>query len=542
MLNLGRCVWTPLFLVACWAVPLFADEAQLRVIALGDSITRGVRSGVTAEQTFASLLQAELGKTGRAIEVINVGIGGERTDGALARLDRDVISKQPDFVTVMYGTNDSYVDIGKAEPRLTVEQYRTNLRQIVERLRTAKIQTVLMTEPRWGDNAKPNGIGEHPNVSLEKYVVACREVAQELKLPLVDHFAQWTTRNTAGFDVGSWTTDQCHLNPAGHQVVTAAILKTLRTEKLVGLVKPTSIQTVRADGKHNAFTALRRFKGKLWLAFRAAKEHNSQDGDIVVLRSSDHGRSWEEAFVLNVVPDDRDPQFLVTDKRLFLYDAGMRGTELTTFVTYTDDGETWSKPQAVYEPRFIIWKPLEHAGRFYSGAHKKDEASAGKGREVHLVASEDGIDWKKVSTIRSGNWESETTLFFSENHQATAFLRQKYGSPPAAILESSPPYAEWKTRVPNVNHFSGHSVQSLGGTTYFFSRTMEYSKKQAGSSVFTLADGELTPYCVLPSGGDCAYLEAVHANDGRNMLVSYYSSHEGATNIYLATIPLQIVP
>ncbi|MBM3831338.1 MAG: hypothetical protein FJ406_12495, partial [Verrucomicrobia bacterium] len=35
------------------------------------------------------------------------------------------------------------------------------------------------------------------------------------------------------------------------------------------LVKPLEVRTVFTNGKHNAFTALRRFQGDLWLAFRA---------------------------------------------------------------------------------------------------------------------------------------------------------------------------------------------------------------------------------------------------------------------------------
>jgi hypothetical protein len=299
-------------------------------------------------------------------------------------------------------------------------------------------------------------------------------------------------------------------------------------------VPPRAVRTVYANGEHNAFTALARFRGQLFLAFRTAKAHNSQDGDILVLKSGD-AQAWTEAYRVNLVPDDRDPQFLVTDQRLFLYDAGMRGPELTTYALFTDNGTSWSEPQAVYLPRFIVWKPCAYGGRFYSGAHKKDEASGGKGREVHLIVSDDGLKWQKVSTIRAGNWESETTLHFSPGGQLTAFLRQKYGSPPCQILEASPPYAEWKARAAGVAHLSGHSVHTFRGVTYLCSRTMDYATRKAGCTIYTFANGQLTPYCVLPAGGDCSYAGAVE--NGDHMLVSYYSSHEGPANIYLAEVP-----
>ena len=70
-----------------------------------------------AEETFAALLEADLKSRGVEARVTNVGIGGERTDGALARLEKDVLAKKPRLVTVMYGTNDSYVDKGKTDSR-----------------------------------------------------------------------------------------------------------------------------------------------------------------------------------------------------------------------------------------------------------------------------------------------------------------------------------------------------------------------------------------------------------------------------------------
>jgi acyl-CoA thioesterase-1 len=158
-----------LFMLVCMPMVCVAETA-VRIVTLGDSITKGARSGVKPEETFAALLEAGLRKQNAAVEVINVGIGGERTDQALVRLSKDVIARKPDVVTIMYGTNDSFVDTGKTESRLSVDVYKANLGKLVDELRAANIVAVLMTEPRWGRTARHNGVNEHPNVRLEKYV------------------------------------------------------------------------------------------------------------------------------------------------------------------------------------------------------------------------------------------------------------------------------------------------------------------------------------------------------------------------------------
>ncbi len=181
------------------------------VVTLGDSITRGVRTGVKEDETFAALLADRL-----KINVANAGIGGERTDGALARLDKDVLARKPKVVLVMYGTNDSYVDKGATEPRLTVDKYRENLVSLVEAIRKNGGEPILMTEPRWAKGEK-NGLGEDPNIRLEKYVEACRAVAKEKKVALVDHYKRWKDAESKGTVLRDWTTDGCHPNPRGHK-------------------------------------------------------------------------------------------------------------------------------------------------------------------------------------------------------------------------------------------------------------------------------------------------------------------------------------
>eukprot|EP00913_Durusdinium_trenchii_P013424 g12605.t1 len=213
-----------------FAEALFRLEATLQpsqrhftIVTLGDSITKGVRPGVTPKQTFAAMLEAKLKQKGISARVINVGIGGERTDQALKRMKR-VLVHRPDIVTVMYGTNDSYVDRGKKTTRISRAQYRANLKRIVAELLRRGIQPILMTEPRIADNAHPNGLGEDCNIRLEPFVVDCRAVAKEWRVPLVDHFAEWSAARKSGIKLRTWTTDGVHPNPFGHGKLASRML------------------------------------------------------------------------------------------------------------------------------------------------------------------------------------------------------------------------------------------------------------------------------------------------------------------------------
>lgn len=208
------------------------DEATLeqRVVVLGDSITKGVRTGVSAEEIFSSRIQQALIEEGRRVVVNNQGIGGERTDQALHRLAKDVLSQKPHVVLVMYGTNDSYVDIGRKESRLTSRQFADNLTRITRQLQEQNVRVVLMTEPRWGDKAAMNGAGEHPNERLEEFLQQTRNVAKDLKCPLVDHYAVWSKAREGGQDLSEWTTDECHPNGEGHKQLADTILPMLRME------------------------------------------------------------------------------------------------------------------------------------------------------------------------------------------------------------------------------------------------------------------------------------------------------------------------
>src|SRR5262245_52452823 len=114
-----------LCLLVSLATPAHAES--LRIIMVGDSITKGVRPGVKPEETFSALIEKQFQQQGIRASVINAGVGGETTVGGSKRLARDILAKSPHLVAVMYGTNDCYVDKGKTDSRVSLPDFKTHL-------------------------------------------------------------------------------------------------------------------------------------------------------------------------------------------------------------------------------------------------------------------------------------------------------------------------------------------------------------------------------------------------------------------------------
>ncbi|REK19405.1 MAG: hypothetical protein DWQ37_00985 [Planctomycetota bacterium] len=366
--------------VLCAAVvssaPAFADEKlpQAIVVTLGDSITKGVRPGVAADETFAHLVGEQLRAEHPQASVTNVGIGGERTDQALERLD-DVIALRPRVVTVMYGTNDSYVDQGKTESRLTLEQFRANLRTIVERLLRAGIEPVLMTEPRWAKAGK-NGLGENPNGRLESFVEATRQIADECDVPLVDHYAHWTRAETNGQDLDDWTTDHLHPNPRGHEVMAATMLPAL----LAALASDVNL----VDFKIQLDTVLEHDdQDFLWFHPRAAAvpsadpdqppvvwmtlQKHLRESDYYsgasVMRTDDLGRTWstpEARPELDWVRDG-DVDVSVADITPFWHPATKKLIAVGAQVRYSPQGQQLDDETRAHQTAYAVFDPAANS-------------------------------------------------------------------------------------------------------------------------------------------------------------------------------------
>ncbi|MDE2717628.1 MAG: exo-alpha-sialidase [Chloroflexota bacterium] len=292
-----------------------------------------------------------------------------------------------------------------------------------------------------------------------------------------------------------------------------------------------SVEKIWGQAPHNAFTDLIRFRERWWCVFREAEGHDMPGGTVRVL-ISETGAVWESAATVEEGGIDlRDPKLSVTpDGRLMLvmggciYDDDGEYLIRAPRVSFSEDGLVWSAPRRVLSEDHWLWRVTWHDGRAYS-LSKLGEGD--EPRRGFLYSSTDGIEWDWIAEFRLDG-VSETTLRFLPDGEMVALVRPGY------IGTSSPPYREWSFC---------ETADRIGGPNFI--RLPDDSLWGSGR-LFT-ADGPRTvlarmttssyePVLTLPSGGDTSYAGMVWHDD--LLWMSYYSSHEDGTNVYLAKVGL----
>ena len=100
------------------------------VVAFGDSLVAG--RGASSGRDFVAVLSQRTGT-----RIVNAGRSGDTTGSALARLQTDVLARDPRIVIVLLGGNDFL-------RRIPVEQAFDNLGTIVERIRDQGAAVILV--------------------------------------------------------------------------------------------------------------------------------------------------------------------------------------------------------------------------------------------------------------------------------------------------------------------------------------------------------------------------------------------------------------
>jgi hypothetical protein len=308
--------------------------------------------------------------------------------------------------------------------------------------------------------------------------------------------------------------------------------------------------------KHNAFTDLIRWRGKWYCVFREADGHVGGDGQIRVLESGD-GKKWEAVgLVTEEGIDLRDPHLSITpDDRVMIVAGGSvyKGTKTIMGrqprVSFSRDGRKWTAPERVLSHEDWLWRVTWQEGKAYGVSYNAAARQTKEAKEaadskapvstepadwkLKLVVSTDGVKYDLITHLGVPGFPSETTLRFLPGGDMMVMVRREGGSKMGWIGTSRAPYKDWKWQETKHRFGGPNFIRLPDGRLIGSSRRYAEAPKTV---LARMAADVYEPILELPSGGDTSYAGLVW-HEGM-LWVSYYSSHEGKSSIYLAKVQL----
>lgn len=300
-----------------------------------------------------------------------------------------------------------------------------------------------------------------------------------------------------------------------------------------------SVQRIWNGAPHNAFTDLIRFRDRWYCVFREGTRHVSPDGALRVITSAD-GSDWQSAALITSDSSDlRDAKLSITpDGQLML--SGAEATDISgnrthqSVVWFSPDGKTWSRKYEVGDRDYWLWRMTWHKGHVYSLGY----GCRNDNRGLRLFSSSDGKTFETLveRVDVEGTYPNETSMLFLPDDTGYCLLRQD-GQPNFGYIgKSRPPYTDWTWKSLGVRIGGPNMIRLPDGR---FVAVVRLYDSEVRTSLCWLdpEKGELTEALKLPSGGDCSYA-GLAWHEGL-LWISYYSSHEGQTAVYLAKVEFE---
>ncbi|MFN7938270.1 MAG: hypothetical protein U0R19_33385 [Bryobacteraceae bacterium] len=300
------------------------------------------------------------------------------------------------------------------------------------------------------------------------------------------------------------------------------------------------------ESPHNAFTDLVRFRGRWFCAFREGKGHASPDGQMRVLTSKD-AKTWTSAAIVRSDRGDlRDAKLSVTpDNQLMLSGAAALIPSTPhrhqSMAWFSKDGAQWSQPFAIGDPDFWLWRVTWHGKAAYSTGYSTQVNR--NLRTFRLYRSEDGRKFQTlVENLAIPNSPGESTLRFSPGGEAICLVRRDpyTGQPPipataatALLGRAQAPYTKWDWKDTGTR-VGGPNFIRLADGRHVAAVRLHDGKVRTSLCWLDVDSAKLEEFLPLPSSGDSSYAGLVA--EGDTLHISYYSTHEQKTSIYLAKV------
>lgn len=298
-----------------------------------------------------------------------------------------------------------------------------------------------------------------------------------------------------------------------------------------------SVTKIWDQAPHNAFTDLARFNDRWFCTFREGAKHVSPDGSIHVIASKD-GKDWQSAARLTMAHADlRDPKLTITpDSRLMLtaaaawHDKSKRSH--TTHVWFSKDGAVWTDPTAIGDDDYWLWRVTWIKETALGIGY-----STGSAKDLRLYRSADGRDFPRIdANLPKGGYPNETAIIPAGNGSVMCLLRRDQTPNTGMLGTAKAPYDRWEWKELNVR-IGGPNMIALPNRPIIAVVRLYDGKVRTAVCTLDPDKGFLKEQVALPSSGDSSYAGLVWHD--RQLWVSYYSSHESKTSIYLAKLTVR---
>ena len=172
-------------------------NGAINIVAFGDSVTHGILgyNEVGYDTTYWNCLRNKILSIRNyvPVNVIDSGIEGITAKDSLERMDRDVISHNPDLVIIMFGLNDV---------NFPIEEYTESLATMFKKCNENGIFTIFMTpnmlntyvaeDTFEGYRTYAEKTAEMQNNGrMDMYIEAAKKIAEENNILVCDCYSIW---------------------------------------------------------------------------------------------------------------------------------------------------------------------------------------------------------------------------------------------------------------------------------------------------------------------------------------------------------------
>lgn len=192
----------------------------MKIVAFGDSITKGTSGQIRQEEHYLTLLGKKLGE---GFTLINAGVGGNSAREAMARYEKEVLAHDPDLIMLEFGGNNH--DIWNPERRVSDDEFKEHLRVFKEKL-PPQCKVLVMTFPPIINEQHvyyKHEPGKDVDGELNSQRQIVRDFAADNGYCLFDLYkAMYPYRHKLIFP------DGVHHNPAGHAFMAEKLYEALK--------------------------------------------------------------------------------------------------------------------------------------------------------------------------------------------------------------------------------------------------------------------------------------------------------------------------